>query len=180
MLEIRTERLRLMPLTLKQLGLYLDRPQELQKELGFPVSRDVLTERVQRALSLKLEKMPQADEATHVWHTYWLIVVAADAYGAGLAGFEGPPDNTGEVEIGYGMDPAYQSRGYMTEAVHALLDWAFQNPGCKSVVARDTKKSNLASLHVLAKMGMTVYEEVGDALNLRVDREEFWRVVGRR
>ncbi len=179
MLEIRTERLQLMPLTAKQLSLYLDNPQSLERALGFPVSRDVLIERVRRVIEEKLEKMAQADEGTHVWHTYWLVIIAAGPFGAGLSGFKGIPDRNGEVEIGYAMDPAYQGRGYMTEAVRAMLDWAFQHPKCQSIIARDTKKSNLASLRILAKMGMTVYEQTGDALSLRVSREEFWRVGAR-
>ena len=179
MLEVRTERLRLLPLTTKQLGLFLASPRQLEQELGFPVSRDVVTEQIRRAIGMKLEKMAQADESAHIWHTYWLVVVAAEPFGAGLSGFKGLPDTNGEVEIGFGIDAAYQGKGYTTEAVRAMLDWAFQHPGCQSIVARDTKKWNLASLRILAKMGMTVYAETGDALSLRVEREEFRRVTAK-
>jgi len=87
-----------------------------------------------------------------------------------LAGFKGFPDQNGEAEIGYGIDPGCQQQGYMTEAVQRLITWAFEEPACLSVVARDTKKGNVASQRVLAKVGMQAYEESEDALWLRVER----------
>jgi ribosomal-protein-alanine N-acetyltransferase len=52
------------------------------------------------------------------------------------------------VEIGYGIDPAYRNRGYMTEAVRGLIDWAFRDPRCRSITAPNTERSNIASNHV--------------------------------
>jgi ribosomal-protein-alanine N-acetyltransferase len=169
---LHTERLDLVPLSPVQLRLYLEQPAQLEQELGMPVSRAILTERVQRAIAMKLAKMAHVEPARFVWYTYWLLVIRAVPYGAGLAGFKGFPDANGEAEIGYGIDPRYQRQGYMTEAVQSLIAWAFQEPACRSVVARDTQKSNVASLRVLAKAGMKVYAESEDALWLRVEREK--------
>jgi len=169
--EIQTKRLNLIPLTLRQLGLYLANPQQLEQELGFPISRSVLTERVRRAIEMKVSKMIRVEDNVHTWYTYWLIVVAQEPFGAGLVGFKGHPDQTGEVEIGYGIDPIYQGKGYTTEAVQALITWAFGESDCKSIVAPDTKKWNLASNRVLEKVGMYVYDETDDALFWRIDRE---------
>jgi RimJ/RimL family protein N-acetyltransferase len=85
-------------------------------------------------------------------------------------GFKGAPDETGTTEIGYGIDPAYRNAGYMTEAVKGLIGWAFQQSGCKTVVARDTKKVNAASRRVLEKAGMAVYNETEDAFDWKVDQ----------
>jgi [ribosomal protein S5]-alanine N-acetyltransferase len=166
---IETQRLRLIPLSRRQLELYLGAPEELERELGFLVSRSVLTERVRHAIEVKLTKMARADAATHAWYTYWLIVVAGAPFGAGLAGFKGAP-SAGEAEIGYGIDPAYQGRGYVTETVRALIAWAFQEPACRAVVAPGTLKTNIASNRVLAKVGMTVYAETDSALSWAIER----------
>ena len=168
--ELQTKRLRLLALTVQQLGLYLTHPDRLEKELGFPISRSNITDRVRGAIQMKLAKMALASEEVHAWYTYWLVVVADEAYGAGLAGFKGYPNGAGEAEIGYGIDPNYQNQGYTTEAVRAMIAWAFLNPDCRSVVAPDTAKSNPASNRVLEKVGMHVYGETDDALSWRIDK----------
>jgi len=169
--HIATDRLSLFPLTLEQLRLYLDEPEELEKGLGLSVSRSIITNRLKRALGMKIEKMDRANESDHPWFSYWLIVIRETSFGAGMAGFKGLPNEKGEVEIGYGIDPECQGKGYMTEAVEALVAWAFQNDRCLSVIAPDTKRSNIASNRVLEKVGMRVYYETEDALYWRIDKE---------
>ncbi len=171
---IHTQRLDLLALSAAQLQLYLDLPDALERELGLPLSREVITERVQRAIQMKLVKMAQTGEGRGEWYTYWLIVVRVGTpFGAGLIGFKGFPNEEGEAEVGYGIDPACQGQGYTTEALRGLIAWAFEEPACQSVVARDTKKWNVASLRVLAKVGMNVYQESEDAYWLRVQRGNF-------
>jgi RimJ/RimL family protein N-acetyltransferase len=171
--KLATERLDLLPLSPIQLQLYLEEPARLEQELGIPISRAVITERVRRAIRMKLAKMAHIEQAQLAWYTYWLLIIRAVPVGAGLAGFKGLPDQDGQVEIGYGIDPDYQGQGYMTEAVQHLIAWAFEEASCLSVVARDTKKWNVASQRVLAQVGLQVYEESEDAFCLRVERTDF-------
>ena len=176
MIELETQRLRLIALTTKQLKLYLADTERLERELGYPVSRAILTQVVRRAIEIKISKMAAVPEASHPWYTYWLIVVRDEPYGAGLAGFKGYPDSRGEAEIGYGIDPAHQSRGYMTEAARALIAWGFEEPNCRSIVAPGTLKSNAASNRVLEKAGMVVYGESDETLSWRIDRGQHVRL----
>jgi ribosomal-protein-alanine N-acetyltransferase len=169
---LRTSRLYLFPLSRRQLQLYLDDPASLEKEIGHPVSRELVTDRVRRAIGIKLSKMAAVQESSHAWYTYWLLVNADPPFGAGLAGFKGYPDERGETEIGYGIDPAFQGKGYMTEAAKVLIAWAFRQPDCLAVVARDVMRGNIASQKVLAKAGMAVYEETDDLLSYRISRAE--------
>jgi RimJ/RimL family protein N-acetyltransferase len=170
--EIQTERLRLIALTSNQLELYRDAPHQLERELGVSIPRDDVSAPLHRAIDMKVRKMAHAAEADHPWYTYWLIVIAAQSTGAGMAGFKGVPNARGEVEIGYGIDPAHRNRGYTTEAARGLIDWAFQAPRCRSVVAPDTLKANVASNRVLEKLGMHVYGETDDARHWRLDRPD--------
>ena len=169
MLEIQTARLKLVALTSRQLELYLTLPDQLEQMLGVSLSREVRTGTLERAIGIKLSKMAQADEKYHAWYTYWLVIVMSQLYGAGLAGFKGIPDSQGEVEIGYGIAPSFQGEGYTTEAVQALITWAFQAPECRSVVAPHTKRSNVASNRVLAKLGMRAYAETTEDISWRID-----------
>ena len=68
-----------------------------------------------------------------------------------MLGFKRFPDENGSTEIGYGIDPAYQGKGYMSEAIQALIDWAFTHPFCKVITA--TEVENPASKRLLERLG---------------------------
>ena len=70
----------------------------------------------------------------------------------GSAGFKGIPFN-GLVEIGYSMLEEHQRNGYCTEAVRALIGWAFHNPEVNMVIAH-TFPELLPSIRVMEKCGM--------------------------
>jgi ribosomal-protein-alanine N-acetyltransferase len=166
--SIQTQRLILVPLTLSQLQLCLSNLPAIEADLGLSISRDVFTERVKDAISKKIEKMIGMDEAYHLWQTYWLIVVSVDNVGAGLAGFKGVPDADGSTEIGYGIDPAYQNKGYMSEAIKALVEWALGHPYCNTVTA--TAVENPASRRLLEKLGAQLVEENKESSSWKIDR----------
>jgi ribosomal-protein-alanine N-acetyltransferase len=77
------------------------------------------------------------------------------------------------VEIGYGIDPYTRRQGYTTEAVQALIDWAFSHPECRSIVAPGTLKANIASNRVLEKVGMWVVDESADTLSWAITRPDW-------
>ena len=150
---IETERLILLPLTMAQLQTGLADPAQLAQELGVSLTNDLFGDPVSRAIGKKLEKMADLAEVDHPWVTYWLIIPKEILAGVGMAGFKGYPNEKGEVEIGYGMDAAFQNKGYMTEAVAALIDWALTRPECTAVTA-ETLVTNQPSIRVLEKVGM--------------------------
>ena len=53
----------------------------------------------------------------------------------GVAGFKGEPAADGTIEIGYSLLEEFQRRGYATEAVSALVAWAFAHPEVRRVIA---------------------------------------------
>ncbi|MBN1306208.1 MAG: GNAT family N-acetyltransferase [Anaerolineales bacterium] len=154
---IHTEHLVLLPLTREQLSLSLRNRHALETELAIPLSRQVITDEVRCAIKTKLKKMRRAAPEDQLWLTYWLVVVKENTFGAGLAGFKGLPDAQGTVEIGCGIDLACQGQGYMTEAVQALVDWAFQDPLCRQVTAAAVV--NPASNRLLEKLGGRIVDQ---------------------
>ncbi len=148
-IKLVTPRLCLISLSVARLDKCLNNPHQLEVELGFPISREVIDANVVRAINMKLAKMASVEVRIHDWLTYWMIVVKAVPLGAGLIGFKGYPDNDGKSEIGYGIDAAYQNKGYMTEALQALSRWAFSHPECRILTA--TTVVNPASEKVLLK-----------------------------
>jgi RimJ/RimL family protein N-acetyltransferase len=172
---LHTPRLVLFPLSVTQLGLALQDVALLAEEITLPIVPDLVTPPTRRAITMKLIKMTDALLADRPWYTYWLIVVKQDdvRIGAGMVGFKGAPDDAGSVEIGYGIDPAFRGKGYMTEAVRAMVDWAFQHEQCKVVAACGVLKTNPASSHVLQKVGMTLSGEDEESFSYQIDREDW-------
>ena len=70
----------------------------------------------------------------------------------GTCGFKGGPDGDGTVETGYSILVEHQRRGYAPEAVAALVDWAFGDPGVSRVIAH-TFPDLGPSIRVLEKCG---------------------------
>ena len=58
-----------------------------------------------------------------------------------------------DVELGYTLARSAWGRGYATELGHALIEYAFSVLGAPRVVAQ-VEPDNLASRHVLEKLGM--------------------------
>ena len=157
MTEINTSRLLLLELTQAQLELCLSDFQALENNLNLTVACEFVTERVRRAIRMKVRKMRDVDISQHTWFTYWLIVIKDENIVAGMLGFKGYPNAEGSTEIGYGIDSAYQNRGYMSEAVQALVDWAFTHPFCNIITA--TNVENPASKRLLEKLGAVQTED---------------------
>jgi RimJ/RimL family protein N-acetyltransferase len=65
-----------------------------------------------------------------------------------------PLEDSGLIEIGYRYVPGAWGRGIATEAARAVLDHGFRSLGFDPIVAV-THPANLASQHVLAKIGLT-------------------------
>lgn len=86
-----------------------------------------------------------------LWYTAWRIVLNKTGETVGDLCFKGLPDS-GRPEIGYGILPEWEGRGYATEAVRAACSWTLSQPGVVSVEAK-TEPENAASQRVLKKAG---------------------------
>ncbi|MCC7575879.1 MAG: GNAT family N-acetyltransferase [Methanomethylovorans sp.] len=60
----------------------------------------------------------------YVWYTLWRIISKTGNCAIDDICFKGTLNISCEVEIGYGTEPAHQNRGYMTETVNAIVQWA--------------------------------------------------------
>ncbi len=88
------------------------------------------------------------------------VAVALDGVVIGTVSLEvvdgmgqpGMPRRT-EAQLGYVFDPAYAGKGYATEAVSAMVAYAFDRLGVRRITA-GCFADNLASVRILEKIGM--------------------------
>lgn len=168
---IHTERLDLIPLTLQQLETGLASIKQLSTDLNLPLVADLISGNAERAVNMKVAKMRAAAPALHHWITYWLIIIHAEGMGAGLVGFKGAPDASGAVEIGYGINSIFQGRGYMTEAVSAMVTWAFSHSQCRRITAIGVVQGNPPSRKVLVKNGFQEVKSDKDGVDYELTRD---------
>ena len=105
----------------------------------------------------------------------WLAHYEPERMIVGAAGFEGPPDGTGAVAIGYGMVRAHRRRGLTLEGVAALVAWAFGDNRLARILA-DCALDNAGSISVLEKLAFRRLGQPadGDAQRWELVRSD-WR-----
>ncbi|MGH3403583.1 MAG: GNAT family N-acetyltransferase [Streptosporangiaceae bacterium] len=79
----------------------------------------------------------------------------------GRAGYHGPPDQSGMVEIGYAVDPVYRRRGYARAALEILLQRAAEEPDVRTVRVT-IRPDNVASHALTSRYGFTKVGEQWD------------------
>jgi uncharacterized repeat protein (TIGR04076 family) len=166
MMHVETERLQLIPLSLGEMQLLLDDYQGLEAALGLPRTQQSLARRLRPVISHNISFV-RNDPESHIWYTYWVMVLKAERRLIGGCGFKGPADERSEVEIGYGTDDAFRNRGFMSEAVTGMVEWALaQEDVC--FVRAETANTNVASMRVLQKVGFAPVRAT--------DRYLYWRI----
>ena len=151
---IRTERLRLKPLNAEELLL---------------AAQNASENHVKNALTYRRE-MVLAHPDSFVWYTEWALITADEQVTIGGIMLMAER-NDREIEIGYGLDEKYRSKGYMTEAVCALIGWMFQQSEGPAYVVAETEKENAASQKVVIRAGLSRYKETGESVWWRIGRD---------
>jgi [ribosomal protein S5]-alanine N-acetyltransferase len=108
----------------------------------------------------------------------WAVESRDDEQLIGYCGFKLWDGEGSEVELVYGLLPAYWHRGRATEAVQAALDAAFADLNLQRVVA-GVLPENAASVRVLIKAGLH-FERHVDAVEGRIAVYAIDRPVGSR
>jgi RimJ/RimL family protein N-acetyltransferase len=95
------------------------------------------------------------------WRHGFFVVEREGGRLIGSAGFKGPPDDEGVVEIAYGIVPSREGLGYATEAAGALMRFAGADARVRTLRAHTLPTAN-ASTRVLAKCGFLHIADVVD------------------
>jgi len=156
-LSIRTARLELLAATPELAELAIGDGARLAKHLRVVVPAGWPPQYTEDTQVFMAETLAAAPQDCGWW--LWYFIDARERALVGQGGFKGPPQD-GSIEVGYSIVDAFQKRGYATEAVGALIEWAFTQPGVDRVIAH-TYRHLHASIRVMEKNGL-VYLGMGD------------------
>jgi len=150
-----TSRLKLIPATFSLMQAELGRQEAFSRSLGARIPENWPPEILVDALVLFFAQLKH-DPKLAGWLSWYFVLRGngEEPVLVGSGGFKGPPLPDGTVELGYSVLPQYRGRGYATEAVGALLLWAFSHKEVARVIA-ETALENRSSVRVLKKLGFT-------------------------
>ena len=161
--RLETPRLALVPCAPDHLIALREQPERFESLVGFAVADGMHGFYVSDAVSATWLESLRAAAGTppDPWTYGFFIVERSSGMVIGSAGFKGPPDAQGMVEIAYGVDPSCQGQGFATEAAGALLRYAAADPRVRLLRAHTLPEAN-ASTRVLGKCGFVHIGEVVD------------------
>lgn len=109
----------------------------------------------------RLWRMRSAQVAEDPSSAGWITGIIWDQerlLAVGTAGYHGPPDASGMVEIGYAVDPVHRRRGYARAALESLLARAARELRVRTVRVT-ISPDNTASYRLASQYG---FVEVGE------------------
>lgn len=170
MFYIKTERLRLIPLTYEQLQLLSESRLRLEQALGLNISSMKMDAVFEAEINDALHHfwLPQTklNPEKFMWYTSWEIVLTETNTVIGGIGFGGYPES-GSTEIGFMIDANHHGMGYAYEALKAMTFWAFTNSDAQTIIAR-TEATNAAAQKLLRKAGFVLDSDDGIIITFRL------------
>jgi ribosomal-protein-alanine N-acetyltransferase len=147
---IETERLIIQPLTYEQLLKYTKCDNSLEKEMNLNETSRTISPELKEAFEQTI--LPNVADKTknYLYSTLWTAISKTEHKMVGDLCIIGEPNSAGEIEIGYGTYEEFRNKGFMTEIVKGIIEWAKSQPRVKSIIA-STDKTNIASFKVLEK-----------------------------
>lgn len=149
--DLCSERLTLKPLTLAVAqSLLAGCDQELTR-LGIVPSDNWPTEDTLDVLPVFVSQLER--QGTPSGFETWMIVEKRSGRVIGDIGFHGPPNELGEVEIGFGLVEGERGKGFGSEALCTLIGWV-RGQECVKLIRANCLLENIPSARILRKVGM--------------------------
>ncbi|MFO0592407.1 MAG: GNAT family N-acetyltransferase [Polyangiaceae bacterium] len=151
---LRTPHLDVFPITKAHLRIEIFEPSRLGETLGVEVPEGWPPGLYDRdAAEFFLAQAEMLGPAADGWFGWYGVLRDGERRVlVASAGYFGPPDATGIIEIGYSVVESYRGRGIATEMVNALVARAVGTAGVTRVVA-EAHETNIGSHKVLERAG---------------------------
>lgn len=103
----------------------------------------------------------------------------------GSSGFHNLPDKNGMIKIGFGIDPAFQNKGYGKQLLHGMWNWVVEDTRVKTL-RFTVSPSNIISKSIIQKLKFDLIgEQVDDVdgveevyeLNINKYKELYYKTL---
>ena len=107
-------------------------------------------------------RVPQVKENSEVnkWFVRWAVLRSTQEI-IGSASFHGAPDESGMMEIGLGVEAAYQRQGFGREILQGMWGWVVTEPGV-TTLRYTVSPTNIASI---ALINSFEFEYIGEQMD---------------
>jgi ribosomal-protein-alanine N-acetyltransferase len=160
-MSLETSRLLLIPSSPQHLLTLIEQPDRFEELTGFAAAEGLREFFVSGDVSPTWLASLRAASSPDPWRHGFFVVDRDHQRVIGSAGFKGPPDERGMVEIAYGIVPSSEGKGYATEAATSLIDFALSDARVELIRAH-TLPVATASTRVLLKCG---FRHVGSVVD---------------
>lgn len=154
---LETKRLKIIPLTYEQAEMFTHLDSRLEDSLELVRAERELTTNYRNSIRKYTLHWIKEDPENYLFSTIWVIVEKTSNTVAGDIGFKRKADDNGYVEIGYSTQPKYRFQRFITEAIGAMVKWAFTYPEVKAVIA-ETASDNTGSIKALKNNGFETFK----------------------
>ena len=156
-----TTRLELRPNDPRHLLALIEGDEQYEQAAGFKAADGLRDFFVSDEVSAEWLEQLRSGQSADAWRFGFAVIERGSNRAIGSAGFKGPPDTEGVVEIAYGIVSAYQGKGLATEVAQALVTFASRHEETRRLRAHTLPETN-ASNAVLTKCG---FQFVGDVID---------------
>jgi ribosomal-protein-alanine N-acetyltransferase len=164
---IETQNLEIIPLNSHQLSLFIKLDPSLKTALQLEEMQHGISKELLESLEHSIIPKTANPQYISAFVCLWIIIHKQSRAVIGDLCFKGEPDDRGEVEIGYETYIPYRRKGFMTEAVGGMVQWAIQQKMVKYIFA-ETEISNFGSLKILEKNNFVALSEKRGGISLRL------------
>lgn len=118
-------------------------------------------------------RVPQvkADPTVNIWFIRWIVLRETKEI-VGSISFHSSPDDSGMIEIGFGISRECRNNGLGTEALLGMWSWVITQPGVK-ILRYTVSASNLPSMAIISKFG---FSHVGQQIDEEDGPEEIFEM----
>lgn len=160
-MAMETQHLRLPPIAAEDYLALIEGAEQFRMSFGLPAADELREFVVSDEISPDFLALLRESSGPNPWQWGFAVIEKASELVVGIAGFKGPPDDEGMVEIAYGVVPAFENKGYATEAAGQLVAYSRNDSRVRILRAHTLPETN-ASTRVLEKNG---FENVGTVVD---------------
>ncbi len=153
-MSFHTDRLTLLECSPEHLVTLIDDPELFESKVGFAAAEGLREFLVSDEVSPQWLAELRVAGGADPWQYGFFVIEPKSRVVIGTAGFKGPPNPEGVVEIAYGIVPSFEGQGYATEAAKGLIAFALDAGEVRLFRAHTLPESN-GSTCVLAKCGFS-------------------------